>query len=104
MIDWYIEISEGAPESFKKDKYLANVIDISSPCMDYFCNRLIEMSNWKMRDALGIFQDIVDELPVMSPVIHNGEFFIRYNRWVHIRLTDTPTQIYRESKIKQLLA
>jgi hypothetical protein len=103
MIDWYIEISEGAPEGFKKDEYLASVIDISSPCMDYFCNRLTEMSNWKMEDALGIFQDIIDELPVMSPVIWNNEFFIRYNRWVYIRLTETPTQIYRESKIKQLL-
>jgi hypothetical protein len=104
MIDWYIEISEAAPESFKKDKYLASVIDISSPFMDYFCNRLTEMSNRKTEDTLSIFQDIIDELPVMSPVIWNGEFFIRYNRWVYIHLTDTPTQIYRESKIKQLLA
>lgn len=104
MIDWYIEISEGCPEGFRRDEYLANVIDTASPCMDYFCNRLTEMSNWKMEDALSIFQDIIDELPVMSPVIWNDEFFIRYNRWVYIRFTETPKQIYRESKIKQLLA
>lgn len=104
MIDWYVEISEGAPEGFRGDKYLSNVIDTASPCMDYFCNRLTDMKDWKLEDALSIFQDIIDELPVMSPVIWNGEFFIRYNKWVYIKLTETPKQIYRDSKIRQLLA
>lgn len=104
MIDWYVEISEGAPEGFRGDKYLSNVIDTASPCMDYFCKRLTDMKDWKLEDALSIFQDIIDELPVMSPVIWNGEFFIRYNKWVYIKLTETPKQIYRDSKIRQLLA
>lgn len=104
MIDWYVEISEGAPEGFRGDKYLSNVIDTASPCMDYFCKRLTDMKDWKLEDALIIFQDIIDELPIMSPVIWNGEFFIRYNNWVYIKLTETPKQIYRDSKIRQLLA
>ena len=104
MIDWYVEISEGAPEGFRGDKYLSNVIDTASPCMDYFCKRLTDMKDWKLEDALSIFQDIIDELPVMSPVIWKGEFFIRYNKWVYIKLTETPKQIYRDSKIRQLLA
>ena len=39
MIDWYVEISDSAPEGFKGDKYLGDVIDTASPCMDYFCDR-----------------------------------------------------------------
>jgi hypothetical protein len=104
MIDWYVEISEGSPEGFRGDKYLSNVIDTASPYMDYFCKRLTDMKDWKLEDALSIFQDIIDELPVMSPVIWNDEFFIRYNKWTYIKLTETPIQIYRDSKIKQLLA
>ena len=104
MIDWYIEISEAAPEIFRTDKYLCGIIDTTEPCMNYFCHRLSEIGDWKLEEALIIFKDIIGELPVMSPVIWNNEFFIRYNRWVCIRLTETPTQIYRESKIKQLLA
>lgn len=104
MIDWYVEISEGAPEGFRGDKYLSNVIDTASPCMDYFCKRLTDMKDWKLDEALSIFQDVIDELPVMSPVIYNDEFFIRYNKWVYIKLTETPKQIYRDLKIRKILA
>jgi len=104
MIDWYVEISENAPDGFRGDKYLSNVIDTASPCMNYFCKRLTEMKNWKLEDANNIFKEIIEELPIMSAVIYNNEFFINYNRWVTIRLTETPKQIYRDSKIKQLLA
>ena len=45
MTDWYVEISEGSPDGFKGDKYLGNVIDTASPCMNYFCNRLTEMKD-----------------------------------------------------------
>jgi CRISPR/Cas system-associated protein Csx1 len=104
MIDWYVEISEGAPEGFKGDKYLGNVIDTASPCMDYFCNRLTEMKDWKLEDANTIFKEIIEELPIMTARIYNNEFIIRYNNWVYIKLTETATQIYRDSKIKQILA
>jgi CRISPR/Cas system-associated protein Csx1 len=104
MIDWYVEISENAPDGFRSDKYLSNVIDTASPCMDYFCKRLTDMKDWKLEEATIIFKEIIEELPIMSPRIYNNEFFISYNRWVTIKLTETPIQIYRDSKIRQLLA
>jgi hypothetical protein len=104
MIDWYVEISESAPEGFKNDKYLGNVIDTASPCMDYFCNRLTDMKDWKLEDANTIFKEIIEELPIMTAHVYNNKFRIKYNNWVTIKLTETPVQIYRDSKIKQILA
>jgi CRISPR/Cas system-associated protein Csx1 len=104
MIDWYVEISDSSPESFKSDLFLSKVIDTASPCMDYFCNRLTEMKDWKLEDANNIFKEIIEELPILKSRVYNNEFIIDYNRYVVIRLTETPTQIYRESKIKQLLS
>jgi hypothetical protein len=104
VTDWYVEISELAPDSFKSDDFLSKVIDTASPCMDYFCERLTELKDWKLEDANEIFKEIVEEMPVMSVHTWRGEFTIRYNMWVFIKLTETPTQIYRDSKIIQLLA
>ncbi len=104
MTDWYVEISDSAPDGFKGDKYLGNVIDTASPCMNYFCDRLTEMKDWKLEDANNIFKEIIEELPIMTAKIYNNEFIINYNRWVIIKLTETPIQIYRDSKIKQILA
>ncbi len=104
MIDWYVQISELAPESFKSDDFLSKVIDTATPCMDYFCRRLTETKDWKLEDASDIFSEIIDEMPILTSRVHNNEFVINYNRYVVIRLTETPTQIYRESKIKQLLS
>lgn len=104
MTDWYVEISELAPESFRTDENLSKIIDTASPCMDYFCKRLTELKDWKLQEAFKIFEEIVEEMPIMKAHIWNDEFSIRYNKWVYIKLTETTTQIYRESKIKQLLA
>lgn len=104
MTDWYVEISEWAPESFRTDENLSKIIDTASPCMDYFCKRLTELKDWKLQEAFKIFEEIVEEMPIMKAHIWNDEFSIRYNKWVYIKLTETTTQIYRESKIKQLLA
>ena len=104
MTDWYVEISEWAPDNFRTDDFLSQVIDTASPYMDYFCKRLTELKDWKLEQANDIFKEIIEELPIMSPQIYQGEFRINYNRWVTIKLTETPKQIYRDSKIKQLLA
>lgn len=104
MTDWYVEISEWAPENFRTDEYLSKIIDTASPYMDHFCQRLTEISDWKLEDANIIFQEIIEEFPILVPQIWNGDFFIRYNKWVYIKLTETPKQIYRDAKIKQLLA
>ena len=102
MIDWYIEISEHAPEVFKSDKYLSKVIDTATPCMDYFCNRLSELEDWKLEDAQTIFKHIIEDLPIMTAHTHANEFIIKYNGWTTIKLTDTTKQIYRESKLTAL--
>jgi hypothetical protein len=104
MIDWYIEISDWAPDSFKCDECLAKVIDTATPFMDYFCKRLSELTDWKLEDANKLFSEIVDEMPIMTTKIQGDEFIINYNKWIFIKLTETPKQIYRDSKIKQLLA
>ena len=104
MTDWYIEISEWAPEKFRSDEYLSKVIETSSPYMNYFCQRLTELKDWKLNEANQIFSEIIEEMPIMTAKEHNGEFWISYNKWVSIKLVETPIQIYRESKIKQILA
>ena len=103
MIDWYVEILDSAPDGFKGDKNVGNVIDTASPYMDYFCKRLTEMKDWKLEDANNIFKEIIEELPIMTARVYNNDFIINYNKWVTIKLTETATQIYRESKIKQIL-
>ena len=103
MINWYVQISETAPQGFNSDIYLGNVIDTATPFMDYFCKRLSEIENWMIEDAETIFKDIIDEMPIMSSMISNTEFIIRYNRWVSIRLTDTTKQIYRDIKLEKIL-
>jgi hypothetical protein len=104
MIDWYVEISEEAPDGFRGDKYLGNVIDTATPCMNHLCNRLTEMNDWKLEDVNKIFMEIIDELPIMKSSIYNNEFVINYNRWVTIKLTDTTKQIYRDLKLSRILA
>ena len=51
MTDWYVEITDSAPESFRTDDYLSQIIDTASPCMDYFCKRLTELKDWKLEEA-----------------------------------------------------
>ena len=102
MIDWYVEISDSAPDSFKTDDYLNIVIKTAAPCMSYFCKRISEIENYRLEDMMIIFQEIIEELPIMRANIYAGEFVIRYNRWVDIKLTDTTKQIYREIKLEKL--
>lgn len=102
MIDWYIEISESSPEGFKTDDYLANVIRTAKPCMDYFCKRLAEIEDFNLDDMNKIFSEIIEELPIMRANFYGGEFVIKYNRWVDIKLTDTTKQIYRDIKLEKI--
>jgi hypothetical protein len=102
MIDWYVEISEDAPDGFKSDKYLSSVIKTATPCMDYFCKRITEFGNFNLDEIENIFKDIIEELPIMRGNIYGDEFIIKYNRWVDIKLTDTTKQIYREIKLEKI--
>lgn len=103
MIDWYVEISDNSPDGFKSDNYLKQVIETSTPVMNYFCEKLSIIDNWKIEDANKIFISIIEEMPIMRPRVYNNEFEIVYNRWVTIRLTETTKQIYRNIKIENLL-
>lgn len=102
MIDWYVEISESAPENFKGDDYLAEVIETTSPCMKHFCNRLSEISDFTLEDMEKVFSEIIEELPILTTNIYGDEFVIKYNRWVDIKLTDTTKQIYRDIKLEKI--
>jgi hypothetical protein len=102
MIDWYVEISESAPDGFRDDDYLAKVIETASPCMNYFCKRLTEKEDFTLEDIESIFSEIIEELPIMRANIYGGEFVIKYNRWVDIKLTDTTKQIYRDIKLEKI--
>ena len=104
MINWYVQISESAPQGFNSDNYLVNVIDTATPFMEYFCKRLSQIDNWSINDAQKVFKDIIDEMPIMSSTIIDNEFIIKYNRWTSIRLTDTTKQIYRDIKLEKILA
>jgi inhibitor of KinA sporulation pathway (predicted exonuclease) len=101
MIDWYIDITK---DSFKNDKYINKVVDTVSPYMDYFCKRLTEIDNCTLEQMNAIFSDIIKEMPIMTPKIHNDEFFIEYNGGTYIHLTDSTKQIYREIKLHKLLS
>jgi hypothetical protein len=104
MIDWYVEISDYAPKRFKCDEFLKVVIETATPFMNYFCNRLSEIEDWKIEDAEKVFGEIIEEMPIMNYRIYGGEFIIIYNKYVSIRLTDTIRQIYREIKLGKILA
>ena len=109
MIDWYVEISEWAPDSFNTDKLLNQVIETSTPFMNYFCERLSMIEDCKIENVESIFGEIVDEMPIMnyrtmlSPINGEKEFVIVYNKYVYIKLTDTTKQIYREIKLTKIL-
>lgn len=104
MIDWYIEISDYSPNGFKSDDFLKSVIETATPFMNYFCDRLSEIEDWKIEDAERVFGEIIEEMPIMNYRIKGEEFIIKYNRFVDIKLTDTTRQIYREIKLGKILA
>jgi len=102
MLDWYVEISESAPDGFKNDKYLSNVIKTAAPCMTHFCKRLTEIDDFTLEDMEKVLSEIIEELPIMRANIYGNEFIIKYNRWVDIKLTDTTKSIYRDIKLEKL--
>lgn len=102
MLDWYVEISESAPDGFKSDKYLSNVIKTATPCMTHFCKRLTEIDDFTLDDMEKIFSEIIEELPIMRVNRFGSEFIIKYNKWADIKLTNTTKSIYRDIKLEKL--
>lgn len=102
-MDWKINISENAPYKLKKPTYINDVNNLVKPFMDYFCERLSLINNWSSEQAIEIFSDIIDEMPIMRANTYNNNFFIIYNRYVTITLSETPLQIYRGIKLEKIL-
>ncbi len=103
MVDWYIDINYSAPESFHNERFIENIINIASPFMDYFCSRLMDTNNWTANDANNIFIEIANEMPIMNGFMSNGEFIIKYNKFINIHLVGNTKEIYRDVKISKIL-
>lgn len=103
MIEWYFDISPNSPDTFHQESFIEKIINIALPFMNYFCNRLEEYENWTAEDANKVFIDVVEEMPVMTGFIRDGEFVIRYNRYIEIYLIGNTKQIYRDIKINRFL-
>ena len=99
MIDWYINVSEYAPESMSSDKITDNVIKTMAPIMDFLCVRLNKENSITMEKVISI----MNELSIMNSSIIDDELVIKYNRFISIRLTESLKQICRDIKIKKIL-
>lgn len=102
-INWYVEIAENAADGYRSDTYLKIVIDNSTPFMDYFCERLMQVEDWAFVDVKDVFESIVSEMPVFNCRIVEDDIIFKYNRWVNLRLTDSAKQIYRDIKLEKIL-
>jgi len=106
MIGWELKYSESYSTSHTQtriDKMIKDANEVMYPCMEYFCKRLSETERWTIDDAKMIFGEIIDEMPILSYRIWNGEFTIIYNRYIDVKLTDSVQQIYREQKLNKIL-
>ena len=104
MIDWYVEVSEYCPDNYRNEKYLNKVIEIATPFMEYFDEIVSNIEDYEViEDVNRKFISILQESPIMESYIDNGEFFIKYNKYINIRLKETTKQIYRNKKIEKIL-
>jgi hypothetical protein len=107
MISWELKVDQFYESNISKDalyKVLNNANKTVELCMDYFSKKLSEIDNWSVEDAKIIFGEIADDLPIMTYYITNdGQFILRYNRYIHAIFTNSIKQIYREQKINKIL-
>lgn len=102
-INWYVEILDMAPVDYNSNEYLKKVIDSSTPFMEYFFDKLLQVEDWSFVDAKDVFESIVSEMPVFNCKIIGDDIIFKYNKWVNLRLTDTAKQIYRDIKLEKIL-
>jgi hypothetical protein len=102
-LDWYIEIEPHAPNSIKKN--IKDIEKITKYIMQIFSDKMMKMEEFNLNKANEILSDIVDEFPVMRPEKdwNTGEFYIRYSKYVSIKLKNPLKLIYRELKLQKLL-
>jgi hypothetical protein len=103
MIDYYIDIDDGAPKHFKTEKFKETIIRNSKPVMDFLYEKLVE-NDYNLEEFYNKCKDIIDDLPIMKFKIINNEIIIQYNRWIDIKLTDSTKQLYRDIKLDKLIS
>jgi hypothetical protein len=102
MIEFYIDIDEYAPNRFKTEMFKDSVIKNSQPIIDYIFEKLNEF-NYNLDEFYKKLSDIVDDLPIMSIKLVNGEIILKYNRWVDIKFVNSTKSIYRDIKLNKLI-
>jgi hypothetical protein len=102
MIEFYIDINENAPIRFKTEMFKDSVIKNSQPIIDYIFEKIKEF-NYNLDEFYKKFSDIVDDLPIMTIKLLNGQIILKYNKWIDIKFVDSVKSIYRDIKLNKLI-
>lgn len=102
-LKWVIEYSHTSPNYVKIPKVKKEIESLTSGVIDYIFSKLEKSDELTLNNINGILFDLLDELPIMSPTLDNGEFKIRYNKFITVKLIDPVKSIYREIKLNKLL-
>lgn len=102
-LKWVIEYSHTSPNYVKIPKVKKEIESLTSGVIDYIFSKLEKSDELTLNNVNGILFDLLDELPIMSPTLDNGEFKIRYNKFITVKLIDPVKSIYREIKLNKLL-
>lgn len=103
-LKWVIEYSHTSPNYVKTSKVKKEIESLTSGVIDYIFTKLEKNSDeLTLNNVNGILFDLLDELLIMSPTLDNGEFKIRYNKFITVKLIDPVKSIYREIKLNKLL-
>lgn len=102
-LKWVIEYSHTSPNYVKIPKVKKEIESLTSGVIDYIFSKLEKSDELTLNNINGILFDLLDELPIMSPTLDNGEFKLRYNKFITVKLIDPVKSIYREIKLNKLL-
>lgn len=102
-LKWVIEYSHTSPNYVKIPKVKKEIESLTSGVIDYIFSKLEKSDELTLNNVNGILFDLLDELPIMSPTLDNGEFKLRYNKFITVKLIDPVKSIYREIKLNKLL-
>ena len=75
--------------------------------MDYFCDRISNMSygnKFDNEEILRVAEEVINELPFLTFMTRDVEFWIKYNSYTQIRFDDGLKSIKREIVLNKILA
>lgn len=109
MVDWYFEINEGAPSIFNSKEYLSRIESIFKDYINCYNSILskevdINICNLKLEDMNELFLKISRNIPIMEGCIDKNGFYIKYSKFVSLRLIDSTKEIYRDLKLIKILS